>query len=267
MDTAILIVGLVLLVVAFLAGLWAGRRGGAWRNVAIGLAVATILVRGLFRYFPDVEYALVFSDFYASIRAWWAFPACLLFLGMAVLQTRRRWLRMTVEVLAGFMFIYFARVWIAGIGTDYRSLKSVPDPAGICLQSSDYSCGAAAAASLLALAGFNTTEREMAELCGTNAEFGTDEFAVCRGLRRFLAGRGCRVEIERSGWEQLERTQLPVMATTRLTFLIDHWVVIKKWSGDSVTVIDPLRGEVEIARPAFERKWRCDLVTLHCPGQ
>lgn len=68
-------------------------------------------------------------------------------------------------------------------------------------------------------------------------------------------------------WERLGRTHLPVMATTRLSLLIDHWVVIKKWSGDSVTLIDPLRGEVVTARSTFEKNWRHVLVTLSCPDQ
>ena len=266
MNTVILVAGVLSLIIAFAAGLWAGRRGGPWLYPIAFIAMTVILVRGYFRFHPDFEFTLLFSDLYTSIRVWWAFPACFLFLGMAIFQAKRRWLRMTAEVLTGCMFAYFTQVALTAVRMDYRSLRGIPGQDGVCLQSSQYSCGAAAAVSMLYLLGFRATERQMAELCGTNAISGTDEFAVCRGLRRYLAGQGCRIRVERSDWTKLGRERLPVMATIRLSFLIDHWVVIQKWTPDSVYVLDPLRGQTAFSRQEFDEAWREVLVTVRCGG-
>ena len=64
---------------------------------------------------------------------------------------------------------------------------------GVCLQSSNASCSAAAAATLLALYGIPTTEAEMAELCFTGDD-GTSMQGVYRGLKLKTAGTPWKVE-------------------------------------------------------------------------
>jgi hypothetical protein len=61
-------------------------------------------------------------------------------------------------------------------------LTGVAAADGTCLQSTEYSCSAAAAVTLLAHHGIRTTEAQMAALCLTRAGLGTPCLGLSRGL-------------------------------------------------------------------------------------
>jgi hypothetical protein len=84
-------------------------------------------------------------------------------------------------------------VALAGLGLLHmmRPLLGQPPPTtgdrwerGVCMQSSDSSCSAASAATLLAAHGVAALERNMARLCLTRTD-GTSMLGVYRGLRRY----------------------------------------------------------------------------------
>ncbi len=94
-------------------------------------------------------------------------------------------------------------------------LGSVPDcqdlwhDSGVCLQSTDKTCSAASAATLLKLHGITATEQEMAELCLTRN--GTHWMGVYRGLKLKTAGTAWVVEPFECSADQLLASQEPAM--------------------------------------------------------
>lgn len=65
---------------------------------------------------------------------------------------------------------------------------------GVCLQTSESTCSAASAATLLAHCGVKTSESEMARLCLTR-RWGTSTWGVYRGLKLKTSGTRCRVRV------------------------------------------------------------------------
>ncbi|MGV3721289.1 MAG: hypothetical protein ACO1SX_10315 [Actinomycetota bacterium] len=70
---------------------------------------------------------------------------------------------------------------------------------GYCVQTSDYSCSAAAAAMLLHAHGIPADEAEMASLCVTRAGYGTSPLGLYRGLAVKCRSRGLRPKLTRPG--------------------------------------------------------------------
>jgi len=88
---------------------------------------------------------------------------------------------------------------------------------GVCLQTSQASCGPAAAATLLAHHGIGATEQEMARLCLTE-ESGTLFGGLCRGIRVKTEGTPFRMTIGTGNFEQLRAgAELPALVSVRLT--------------------------------------------------
>jgi hypothetical protein len=82
----------------------------------------------------------------------------------------------------------------------------------ICIQTTDDSCSAACAATLLKAAGIEATEQEMAELCLTR-KGGTTWQGLYRGLKLKTAGTGWDVEVFRGDLDALrDRTGPMILA-------------------------------------------------------
>ncbi len=248
----------------FVLGLRLGRRGARERltlAVAAGCA-ALLIVRAVLRFHPQIDYALLPFDLYAVLRPWWAFPFVFLVTGIGARRMSTRFSRRGVGVCAGLLFFFAASRLVATALIDPADFEGVPGAEGNCPQTSDYSCGAAAAATLLARLGVTADEGEMVGLCGTTALSGTDEFGVCRGLRKKL-GAGYRIEVVRTDWEGLRRRPLPAMAIVAHSFLIDHWVVVLESDASWVLVGDPLISvPTRMTRERFLQKWRRVLVVV-----
>ncbi len=245
---------------SFALGVWLGRRTKRTVLVATTACLALILPKVVFRYYPNVEYSLLPVDAYSYLRWWWGFPPAFVALGIGVFQMRTTWRRMFVEVFAGLLFAMIGSWLLENAQSDPSALGGRPDKDKVCMQTSTYSCGAAAACTLLAQIGVDSDEGEMAGLCGTSPGWGTDEFQVARGLNAKLPGR--RAVIERTDWESLVALKAPAMATMKLTFLVDHWVVVLHAADDGVRVADPLMGLVTLTKAEFLDRWRRAIVRV-----
>ncbi|MDB5321843.1 MAG: hypothetical protein JWN40_3474 [Phycisphaerales bacterium] len=85
----------------------------------------------------------------------------------------------------------------------------------VCRQTSEATCGPAAAATLLAAHGIKSSEAEMAELCLTNID-GTSSRGVYRGLKLKTRGTGLRVEPYFGKLDDLLKIEGPVLLFVRL---------------------------------------------------
>lgn len=250
----------LLLLGCFALGVWLGRRPKRTVLVATSICLALILPKVVFRYFPSVEFSLFPIGAYSYVRWWWGYLPTFVALGIGVVQMTAAWRRMAVEVFAGLLFVLVGS-WLAEhAGADPSALAGRPDKDKVCMQTSTYSCGAAAASTLLAQMGIDSDEGEMAELCGTSAGWGTDEFQVARGLNEKL--HAPRAVIESSDWEALVSLKTPAMATMKLTFLVDHWVVVLHAAEDGVRVADPLHGLGTMTKDEFLGRWRRTIVRV-----
>ncbi|MBL4846270.1 MAG: hypothetical protein JKY65_12145 [Planctomycetes bacterium] len=250
---------------ALALGHFVGKKG---EKPAIGLATAGLCILALRLVLPiDWEFKLFSGDVYPTLRPWWPIPTSLALLAAGAHHMSSEGSKRGVRLFAGLLVFSAALPLFQTARFDPADFNGVVGPDGVCLQSSDYTCGAAAAATLLATYGIKVDEAEMADRCWTNSMTGTDEFCVARGLRQKVAGTGREVALVSADWESLRaRGSKPAMATIRYSTMVDHWVVIFGTEENAVLVGDPLEGRRRMSKAKFLEVWRRGLVTADLPG-
>jgi predicted double-glycine peptidase len=243
-------------------GAWAGHKRP---KVALGGVVAAIVLislRIVWRLYPQWEYPLFPFDAYVEIRPWWVFAPALFAMGVGAAKMSTKSARVGVGMLALLLWVVSGQRMFLSYMLPPEQMKGQADNNGVVRQTTDYTCGAAAAATVVTQLGVAATEREMAEICGTNAFTGTDEFGVARGLRQKLEGKGVRVKVRGGDWEALRHAALPAAVTIRYVPWIDHWVVVLEVREEVVIVGDPMRGRKVMGKEEFMAKWRKVMVTV-----
>lgn len=161
-------------------------------------------------------------------------------------------------------------VWpFAASATNRGYLNSLPtrfDKDGICLQSTDYTCGPAAAVTALASLGLRGEEGKIAIASHASSAIGTPPDMLCRGLQNLYATNGLRCELRYfAGLSDLPAGR-PVLAVIKYTFLEDHYVVILGVTPEYVLVADSNRGKVAYPHATFLKRWRKLGIVLSRPG-
>jgi len=130
------------------------------------------------------------------------------------------------------------------------------------LQSTGWSCGAAATAIVRSGWGVPTSEYEAAVACGTRPWLGTSTLGMCEGL---LAA-GLRPE-ERclAKWSDLVAAPKPCLACTVIFGGVLHVVAVLRADANSVTVHDPIVGVSDLSRAEFEEQWIGAIVFVRGP--
>jgi len=134
-----------------------------------------------------------------------------------------------------------------------RELKYV----NLVTQQTDFSCGAAALATILKYAyGRDSTEREVIEgmMAVADADLVHDQGFSMLDMKRYvetigLRGRGYSVQAQ-----ALEQLQVPTIAVIEVNGF-HHFVVLKKTVGDRVYIGDPALGNRMMSKSAFVGAW------------
>ena len=113
---------------------------------------------------------------------------------------------------------------------------------GVCLQSSESSCGPASATTLLKLAGITATEKEVAQASFTTRR-GTENWYLIRTMRRL----GLKVDY-RIQTPDVNALPYPAIVGVRLNGSIGpgHFIAVLGKSGDKYILGDPMRGREEV---------------------
>ncbi len=120
-------------------------------------------------------------------------------------------------------------------------------------------CGPASFSSLLAFYGVRMSERELASLCGSSKEYGTEPEALVTGLKKL----GFKVEAhERGTWPELK-----TLVTHGTPVLINwwsdyekpadgHYSLVYKVTDKNIFLMDPeLGGYRRMSKERFMRQW------------
>ncbi|MFW3614749.1 C39 family peptidase [Billgrantia antri] len=128
---------------------------------------------------------------------------------------------------------------------------------GVVAQQYDYSCGAAAVATLLTYHYDRpTTEADVFESMirtGEVEQIREQGFSML-DMKRYLDGQGLNSDGFRVGLDDLERIGIPAITLIN-TGGYRHFVVFKGVDGDSVLLGDPAVGTVAVTRAHFESIW------------
>ena len=132
----------------------------------------------------------------------------------------------------------------------------------ICRQTTDYTCGPAAAVTALGKLGLKAEEGELAVLSYSSPVMGTLPECLTSALRsRYGAdGLNCRYRSFDS-IDQLKSAGI-TLAVVRDAFLLNHCLAILEVTDDAVTVADPVTGVRLMPHRQFEKIWRFSGIVL-----
>jgi len=166
--------------------------------------------------------------------------------------------RIIVCVLTAIM-IFSATVWPFIIPAfdrgDLANLKTHMDSNGICLQTTDYTCGPAAAVTALHQLGFTADEGKLAILSETSSTTGTPPDMLAEALQKEYGNQGLIVDCRPfKDISELKQSGL-TLAMVKYSFMVDHWVIVLQVTDSQVIIGDPLDGKVKISYDDFLKKW------------
>lgn len=161
-------------------------------------------------------------------------------------------------VLALMAGAFFQQVWFGVLDSivtrpELSRLQTKFTSTGVCLQSTGYTCGPAAAVSVLKHFGYDATEGGVGLAAETGRYYGTDEFRLTRALNKIAPGLDCHVA-QFNNVDDLQN-QPPVLLIVGLDADIAHYIVVYKFDGKWADYADPLGGGGRIRREGLEHGW------------
>jgi hypothetical protein len=147
-----------------------------------------------------------------------------------------------------------------------RQLRTNLDGKGVCHQSTDYTCGPAAAVTALRLLGLPAEEGEIAILAHTSSATGTTPDILARELQNHYGPAGLVAEYRLfKDVSELKDAGL-TLAVIKFSFMQDHYVAVLQVTDTLVIAGDPLLGKTEYTHDEFKAKWRFSGVVLRRKG-
>jgi predicted double-glycine peptidase len=164
-------------------------------------------------------------------------------------------LMLTSMSIVPFLAPAFNHAYLAG-------LKTRIDADGICRQSNYYTCGPAAAVTVLRKLGFPADEGELAILAHTTSLTGTEPDILAKVLQKKYGPDGLIAEYrEFRNVAELGQAGIGV-AVMDFNALQDHCVAVLGVETNHVLVADPLSGLSSIPAAEFEQKWQFTAIVL-----
>lgn len=127
---------------------------------------------------------------------------------------------------------------------------------GVCMQTTNYTCGPASAVTALRQFGIHATESEMAIASSCTRTWGTSEFKLAKAIRTRYGARGIRCETKRFDRVEDLRGLCPVIIIVKFQPLVDHFVTVLSVGDDGVLVGDPMKGRETLTYSQLREKWR-----------
>ena len=254
---------LAVTILAFLGlflGLWIGQiKKRLWvLGYALPLALVALVAFGRnidrLRFVPPFSLALAGRSEYILL----AFAVPML-LGTLLMRLPGKRVKVLLGILLGLVSIngvvcpFLVPLLIRG---RLDQLDTSMTFSGVCLQSTSYTCGPAAAVTALRRLGIKAEEGELAILAHTTPITGTPDDLLVAAIEQRYAREGVRCTYRYfDSIEQLKGI-CPTIAVVKFAFLVDHYVTVLEVDDDKVIVGDPINGKEELTYDQFRDKWR-----------
>jgi len=128
------------------------------------------------------------------------------------------------------------------------------------MQTTKYSCGPAALATVLQNMGFNVTEHELKVLAGTD-ETGTSMYGLAQAAQA-AQSKGLSVAGMRLSIDELR----PNMIVHVIKDGTPHYSVVREVTNESVRLADPSLGNIELTREKFNEIYTGNALVMEAPG-
>ena len=252
----------MILLAAGLVG-WRSRRFGSGALVGLFLIAGALMgLRTFLHLRPEYEQCLLDLSYdYVYFSAWEA-PVALFMTFALACRLETRWVRRFT--LASLVFLAPIFLWNSLVPClqPHYAMAARFDGDNVCRQSTDYSCGPAAAVTVLKRLGKHISEGEMARLCLLRPDQGVTVLELCRGMNVALRGDPVRATIKRLEAKELDTEAAPFLAEIRRPPSSEHCVVVLEVDRDVLVLADPAYGKRVCTRDEFLRQWTGLAITL-----
>lgn len=138
----------------------------------------------------------------------------------------------------------------------HESLETRITTEGLCFQTTDYTCGPAAAVTALGKLGIKAEEGRLAVLAYSSPVIGTLPVCLSDAINSEYASYGLSCEFERyDSVAELQKVDV-TLAVVKDRFLNDHCVAVLEVDDESVLIADPASGKHIISHEKFAQIWR-----------
>jgi predicted double-glycine peptidase len=167
--------------------------------------------------------------------------------------------RMALGILTVVAALYVG-VW-PGVATianreKLAHLETKLDGDGVCRQSTDYTCGPAAAVTGLRILGIQAQEGELAILARTSTATGTPPDILASVLSKRYAAERLKAEFRRFRTVSELRGAEPVLVLIQFMPMLDHWICVVDVTDTEIVVADPLNGMERWSHEKLADRWR-----------
>ncbi len=241
-------------------GRWFSRMRSPYWTIGYGIALVLVFAYALAFRVPTLLFVPPFSWIMMGIKKF----ATLGFVATLVLTTplsrvpQARNRIMIAALMA--VIVFFVSIWpFLAPMVDRKQLSRLQtnvDKNGICLQSTEYTCGPASAVTALRKLQLSAEEGQIAILSCTSDQQGTPTDMLAESLQSEYAKDGlvvkCRVFKSISELKQAGLT----LAVVKYSLLEDHWVTVLEVTNSEVIIGDPLAGLTRLSYDEFRKRWR-----------
>ncbi len=247
-------------------GAWFSRRPGRWWLVGyfVPLMMAVLYAAGAryaaFAFTPPISWMMAGRTKFAIIG----------FISTMVLTTplsrlpRKR--DRAVVALLMVTVVSLVSVWPFLAPAFYLQqlshLRTRVDQDGVCRQSTEYTCGPAAAVTVLRKIGFKAEEGELAILAHTTPAIGTQPDILAAALQKRYGAEGltCKYRL----FDSLSELKScgPTLVVINFNLMLDHYVTVRAIRDEKVIIADPLNGLTEMSPQEFAKIWYFCGITL-----
>ena len=162
-------------------------------------------------------------------------------------------------VIWGTVLPFFVPVLIRN---DLTNLKTKINADNICVQTTNFTCGPAAAVTALRRLGLPAQEGEIAILSHTSPVVGTLPWCLYRAIQQRYAAQGIECRLRHFNSVSELRGQDVTLVVVKDAFLLDHCVAVLEVGDETVTIADPAMGRQKMSHKDFEDVWRFYGITL-----
>lgn len=247
----------LLAVLGAVMGRWFSRLPGRKWMIGYFIPLVLVFLVAIARWFPKTESLAPFRWLMADRLEFAAMSmVCTLLLVTPLSRLRTRGQRIAVGFFMVFSVVYYSILPFLLPALTYAKFSAMPTvfgANGVCMQSTGYNCGPAAAVTVLRKLGIPAEEGDLAIRSYTSTVSGTPPDSLCSAMRK-AHGVDCRI-VHMERLDDL-RGMEPCLAIIKYTFGVDHYVAVLAVTDSEVIVGDPLNGQCALSRAEFLKKWR-----------
>jgi len=228
----------------------------------LGYAIPLILVIlvTLPRNIPWLKFYLPFSWISAGRREFVIFSLAIpMLFGTLIPRLKRKREKILISIMLAFasvLFFIFPFMTPALVREKLENLQTQFSDDGVCLQTTNYTCGPAAAVTALAQFGIKAQEGELAVLAYSSPQMGTADDLLSHAIEKRYGPEGIRCTYRYFDSVAQLKTCCPTIAVVKFSFFVDHYITVLDVTDDKVIIADSIVGSIEYTYEQFKERWR-----------